>query len=717
MIVELDVVVDAALVDQIILSRSAPFGDRDVVADHVLQNEFAVSDNLRHGLAVDRRFGHGVKQEGLLVVGVLRRDVVENEEEHRDVRVLRVEDGEHSARDLACRRTLVGGGDIAGDIGVVRLRLFGVGVPGGVARHLADLERTVLPVGEARVTQPPLTSRIVPAVGRRKRRVVDQDAVVRDGRLMIVAVVILVVLNVGAGVAREDLAVKDLELSRVVVVVVRDGTLPDLHQDSRLIVAPTVAGDHLAHPAAVIKDQIHPFAATCRRLQTRRGADQVFGNRRGRGHVAGEVGVGTAVHPPAVIVFKLRAHRRVVEDVRGIERDVSVIDETAVGNVVVAAVESDAVRSVVAPRQFVRVDRACDLLHILFALVGEGPGRRLDQPHRVEFGNELGTDVERNPLRHHLRFQERFTDGDVFLVEPSGDHIPPAGVLVVDRDGKGKIVAQDHKPGTVSRNGVGARRRKTDGVGDRHPDLADLFLYAENDLLTVGRRHKVVAPVVDASRDIHREPVVAVGDVVVPRPAVGQGFESVFQRVDRVVTRDLVSGQFIVERQGLHIPEGVRVQDVKGVVGDHPVGRSADSLPEQSRSDHAPLVVEFLLHPLDRVGGKEDARVLPLRRMDRRHGVGAAEILPDGPASEIGRSEAVDLRLNGIYGGDILVVGDRLGLADFIAPGADPFPLAVAIRSRDRRDPPRARFDLVHVRIDRNDHGFRLLADGAFIEF
>lgn len=284
-------------VDQIVLIVAAARRECDVVADHVLDSQrratvIDLHDLVACGIAVrDVRFVSGVQEEGLFVTARVGGDIVEDEEIHRDLGVVGVVDDQHPARDLRYRRGGVRRGDIAGNVGVGRRRLRLIGVAVGDAGHLAGLVGVALPVGEVRVGQPLLPAAVIAAVGRGESRVVDQQTVVRDRRLVVILMVRVSVIVVDAGIARQHCLVEDLERAGVVVVVVCHRALSDLHQHRRLASLPSVPGNDLPEPAAVIEDEVHPLVAVRRRLQSGGGADQVFGCRRRFGQIAGEVRV------------------------------------------------------------------------------------------------------------------------------------------------------------------------------------------------------------------------------------------------------------------------------------------------------------------------------------------------------------------------------------------------------------------------------------------
>ena len=629
-------------VDDVVSALSADLFD-PVAAEQSLQDEFSLSADLGHGVAVDRRFGRGMEQERLLERRIGRRDPVKDEEEQRDVVVPGIEYRKEAARDLGDGRLVVGGGDITRQIRVGRFGLRRVGVAGLPARHgprfvfpivFPDREIVALPAVD-------LPAAVVPPVGVGLRGVVDQKAVVRDRRLVVPVVVRIAVFIVGTRVAGEHRPVKDLKLSRVVVLVVGGGTAADLHQHRRLIVPPVVPGDDLPEPAAVIKNERHPLVTVGRRPKPRRGTDQIDRRAGPRGEVVAEVGI------VRLAGFELRPHRPVVEEIGRKERDLPEVGEGAVGRMVVARGEG-------APAgQLVGIRRPRDPLHIGF-VVGERIGRRPDEQRRKEVGGVADLDVKRRALRIEPGAVKLPPDGDELGVEPPADEIPPAGVFVVNCDGKRQVVAQDLILGAVPRDRALPRR----GKADLHPRaalvfaLAALVLYARHDLPFVEVGEQVVAPVVDAGGG--EGYVAELAALIAPDVAEIHRFEDVLDRIDRVIARKADAVRGVVEGKRLDLSQN-RIVEVVVRSGFLPLGftevsfgRVFDRLAEARNGGGVLRVALGFPYPRDIPRVEKHARMPTLFRKNRRGGIG----LPRRRRKIFGHRLAPEIR--GGEGGDLL---------------------------------------------------------------
>ena len=491
-----------------------------------------------NGLPVDRRLVFRMEQEDLLIGRVVRRDIVEDEEVERHLGVVGIVDREHpTVEPRQTRPGNVGGGNVAGKVGVNRRRLFGVCVNVLHARHRAGIVGAVRP-GRERTD----LARLLLSVDRRTG--LQNDRVVRDGRLVVLRVMVRSIRVVGTGVARKESLVVDLERARVGVIVVPRHAPADLHHDRRgFVESPRALRDHLPEPGAVVGDQIQIVVAAVLIPD---------GVPRLQDQVENIVDIG-------VILERRPTHRRiVVEEVR---RDHTVKAERSQRLAARSALVVALFKHPVVTVGDVDVGGTHDLFHISFARVGERAGRGFDEPRAPEVGAEAQRHIVGDPLRNVTRLVVDVADRDELLVEAPRDKVPPAGVLVVDRDGKREVVAQDLPLGAVPRHRLLCRRREADfhafaGVVRARNDL---LLDAENDLFLVGRREKIVAPVVDARGGEHNVPVLA---FLVARHRLDiDGFQIVFDRVDRPVAREQIPGQPVVERKRLDV-----VQDFLVVV-------------------------------------------------------------------------------------------------------------------------------------------------------
>ena len=434
--------------------------------------------------------------------------------------------------------------------------------------------------------------------------------------------------------------------------------------------------------------------AVGRRLHAVRTADQVFDVVRADRVVRIELRI------TLLVIFEVRAHGRVVEEIGGQERVAAVLDESAVVCVVVARGER------VSVRQFVGVDRPHDLLHPRL-VVGHHAGRRLDQDPGVEVGREADADVERRALRHHPCGIVVVARRDVLGVKTSADVVPPAGILVVDRDGEREIIAQQLEFAAVSRDRILSRGREA------HLHLAvvaALVLNARDDLGLIRRGEQIVAPVVDAGGDEHRQSVLPFG---VARDAGKiHRVQVVLDRQDRRIPRDLVPGQPVIERQRLDLVEDVgREVVVSRRSRQFPGGRIVDRLQIQFGGGDVAGVVDgrpdrFDFVPVEHYAG------MPLQR-DRRGGVGRAEV--GGHAAEVG-AERADLLLDGID--PRVVIGKRHGRRDDALPAerAEFLDLTVGRRGRRGDQPFRGARRIVGGGVDRDHFALLRLAVGAIVD-
>ena len=651
-----------------------------------------------------------MEQEHLLILAVLRRHVVVDEEVERHVGVPGIVDREHPAvaalhigggtrrpehrpEQGIDRRRAVGVGDIPGDVGVGRLGLRRIGIPVGKAGRGPHLVGTALPGGEGGgLGRLFLSQDRVP--------VLQYDRVVGDRRLMIETVVVRLVLVVVARVAREQGLVEDLEGTRIRVVVVRRRAVPDLHIDRGGVAVPRTVRDHLPEPAAVVEDQIQPVVARARRAgRALRFQDHVVGR--------GEIGVVREVRP---------AHcDRVVEQVRRDHRGQRHLLHRlfARSPLMVALGEDDGLRVVGDFLRGMRVRGTHHLLHIR-RVIGELPGRGFEQPRAPEVGAEADGQVGRDALRIIARLVVFVADGDVLLVDPPGNVLVPGGFVVVDRDRKRKIVAQDLPFAPVPRDRA--------LLGRREPDLhigTALLFDADDELLFVGGGQEVIAPVVDLRRREHHLAVAAAGVAGVRDLEIG---DELLHHPDRVVAVERDAGHLVQIRLR---PDGL--QDLFHVIfAVVPLGVSLGHARRivVCRSDHGLQFLGVLdlahrrLHVGERGRVEEQPRMLVALRAGGRRGVlrgrhravrRSAE-LAVGVAVDLGLAVVDLLRIGGVGVGGRRVVGiDRLS-----ALGADPCLLRRLGRGRlggEIGEAHRVRIGL------RDGFGPLLIADRAGIEF